>query len=617
LRERAPALIALGGALVLAYLAVRPELYVSWTPSDEGVLAQGAERVLHGELPHRDFIALWSGGLDWLNASAFALLGPTLGTLRTVVAAAWLLALAAFFAASRHLLSAPVAGALTVCVALWTLPLSPHPLPTWYNLFLALGGVLAVLQWRASRKRRWLVVAGAAAAASVAVKIVGLYFAAAVLLYFVWQVQEAPPAVPGARPQRRVHGWLVTGGLLAYLAMVAALVRGDLTVNSTLHFIAPNLLLAGALLWREWRLPADGDRARLAALAALAGPFAAGAGIVLCAWLWPYLHAHALAELARGLFVTPRVRLQVATYPLPGLRSAGLAVMPFAVLLAGAPLARQPLRRVDHIALFAVAGAALACTYDGSPMVLVTWYGLRLLTPVCTALALWWLLAPPRGMAIPEQRRATLFFLVAAAATGSLVQIPFALYTYFLYFAPLLALALAALVTSQPAMPRAVPGALLAFVLLFAVRGAGSLPKRRDTRPQDALASLALPRGGIIVTREDSSTYATLVAAIRRHASGEWMYVWHDAPQLYFLAAMKNPTRTLFEVFDDSLARSPTELRRTLREHDVRLVVLTDPAGASRPLDPAFREWLLGTYPESETVERFEVRWRRDGVGVP
>src|SRR5579862_4370907 len=97
LRERAPALIALGGALVLAYLAVRPELYVSWTPSDEGVLAQGAERVLHGELPHRDFIALWSGGLDWLNASAFALLGPTLGTLRTVVAAAWLLALAAFF----------------------------------------------------------------------------------------------------------------------------------------------------------------------------------------------------------------------------------------------------------------------------------------------------------------------------------------------------------------------------------------------------------------------------------------------------------------------------------------------------------------------------------------
>src|ERR1019366_1464650 len=185
LRERAPAFLALGGALVLAYLAVRPELYVSWTPPDEGVLAQGAERVMRGELPHRDFVALWSGGLDYLNAAAFRVLGPRLATLRTVVAAAWLLGLAAMFAAARHLLSAWVAGALTLCPALWTLPLSPHPLPSWYNLFLALFGVAAMLQWMRRRQRIWLVAAGAAAGASVAVKIIGLYFVAPGLLFFV------------------------------------------------------------------------------------------------------------------------------------------------------------------------------------------------------------------------------------------------------------------------------------------------------------------------------------------------------------------------------------------------------------------------------------------------
>jgi hypothetical protein len=90
------------------------------------------------------------------------------------------------------------------------------------------------------------------------------------------------------------------------------------------------------------------------------------------------------------------------------------------------------------------------------------------------------------------------------------------------------------------------------------------------------------------------------------------MYVWHDAPQVYFLAGMRNPTRTMFEVFDDSLARSTGELTRALQRHDVRLVVLTDPSGAVRQMDPAFHAWLLTAYPEVEWVERFEVRWRRE-----
>jgi hypothetical protein len=598
---------------VLAYLAVRPELYVSWTPPDEGVLAQGAERVMRGELPHRDFVALWSGGLDYLNAAAFRVLGPRLATLRTVVAAAWLLGLAAMFVAARHVLSAWVAGALTLCAALWTLPLSPHPLPSWYNLFLALFGVAAVVQWKQGRQRIWLVAAGAAAGASVAVKIIGLYFVAAVLLFFVWQVQDdVHVEADGRRSAARGYAWMVTGGLLAFLALVLQLVRSEFGVNTALHFIVPNLLLVGALLWREWRLPAVVERARFAAFFSLVIPFAAGAGLIIAGWLWPYVHGHALTDLARGLFVTPRVRFIVATYPLPGLKSAGLAVAPFALLLAGAPFIRRPLRRVDHIALAVVIAAALALAYDGSPVVLITWYGLRLLTPVCAALATWWLIAPPRGMEIPKERAALVFFLAAAAATGSLVQIPFALYTYFLYFVPLLALALAALLTAQPAMPRAVPAALLAFVLLFAARGPDSLPKRHESRPQDALALLALPRGGLIVSREDSTTYAQLIGSIRRHASGEWMYVWHDAPQVYFLAGMRNPTRTMFEVFDDSLARSTGELTRALQRHDVRLVVLTDPSGAVRQMDPAFHAWLLTAYPEVEWVERFEVRWRRE-----
>src|SRR4051812_31709263 len=39
-----------------------------WIPHDDGALAQSAERVLQGQLPHRDFDELYTGGLTFLNA---------------------------------------------------------------------------------------------------------------------------------------------------------------------------------------------------------------------------------------------------------------------------------------------------------------------------------------------------------------------------------------------------------------------------------------------------------------------------------------------------------------------------------------------------------------------
>jgi len=102
------------------------------------------------------------------------------------------------------------------------------------------------------------------------------------------------------------------------------------------------------------------------------------------------------------------------------------------------------------------------------------------------------------------------------------------------------------------------------------------------------------------------------VASVRRHESGEWIYVWHDAPQVYFLTGKRNPTRTLFEAFDDSLTRSPGYLRGVLVRRDVHVVVLTPAAGAERPMPKDFRAWIDSTYPGRELLPGFEVRWRRD-----
>ena len=53
-------------------------LNCGWVPHDEGILGQSAVRILHGELPHRDFEEPYTGGLGYLDAAAFRLFGVNL-----------------------------------------------------------------------------------------------------------------------------------------------------------------------------------------------------------------------------------------------------------------------------------------------------------------------------------------------------------------------------------------------------------------------------------------------------------------------------------------------------------------------------------------------------------
>lgn len=596
----------------MALLAVRPQLFNSWTPADEGVLAQGAERLLNGELPHRDYTSLWSGGLDAMHALSFKVFGVRLESLRIMLVIGWLGALAAMYAVARRFTSPWVAAALGAVGAMWTVPLSPHPLASWYTLFFALGGLAALARYLSTSQRRWLVLAGAAAGASVAIKITGLYFIAGVAMWMVWLVQERTADIAAQRRTPGPYGVVIAAGLIANLFLVYTVFSGVASVNAAVHYLVPTVALTGALIWREWARAADSDAARWRRLGEIALPFAGGAAAVLGAWLLPYVITGSIDDLARGLFVTPRVRFTVASYPLPGLKSAGLAVLPWALLLAAAPLVRAPLGRRDRIGLAALVLVLAAFTYTGSPTVLVTWYGFRLLTPVCVLLGIWWLDSPAVRAHASVERRALTFLLLAATAMCSLVQVPFALYTYFLYFVPLLVLAVAAVINVQPAYPRAVAAALLAYALWFGWRQPGSLDRPSDP-VRDRVAPLALARGNLLVSPEDSAVYGDLVAAIERRSPGEWIFVWHDSPEIYFLSGRRNPMRTMFEAFEDSTAFTSDALKDVLVKHDVRVVVLTDPVGAVRPLAPEFRAWVDSVFPGREWVRRTEVRWR-DGA---
>ena len=63
----------IGGAVFVTW-----QLNRGWVPLDEGTLAESAQRVLAGELPHRDFAELYTGGLSFMNAGVLWLTGGNL-----------------------------------------------------------------------------------------------------------------------------------------------------------------------------------------------------------------------------------------------------------------------------------------------------------------------------------------------------------------------------------------------------------------------------------------------------------------------------------------------------------------------------------------------------------
>ena len=70
-----------------------------------------------------------------------------------------------------------------------SVPIYAEGMPSWYNLFFATLGTLALLQHIDTGRRRWLFWAGCCAGCSLLMKITGLYFVAAGLFYIAYREQ--------------------------------------------------------------------------------------------------------------------------------------------------------------------------------------------------------------------------------------------------------------------------------------------------------------------------------------------------------------------------------------------------------------------------------------------
>src|SRR5688572_13977398 len=321
------------GMLVVSGSYLAPLLTRGWFPHDDGALGQMAERVLHGEVPHRDFDDPYTGLLTYLHAAAFAIAGIRLPVLRAPLFLGTLLWLVSVFAISRRITSPRTAAVVSLVALAWSVPNYPASMPSWYNLFCATFGAAALIRWMETRGILWLLLAGLAGGISVLIKLSGLFYMAGALLFLVFAARTGgqAPSTWGARA--RIESSLVLFGLAGFVVVLWSTIAPLYSAGTILHFVLPCALLAVALGIREVVLSRERGTGPLRALAATSVPFLAGAALPVALYVFGYVLADGLPELIEGVLVTPFGRLQFASLAPPA-PAWMLAAAPLVLLLS-------------------------------------------------------------------------------------------------------------------------------------------------------------------------------------------------------------------------------------------------------------------------------------------
>ena len=75
------------------------------------------------------------------------------------------------------------------------------------------------------------------------------------------------------------------------------------------------------------------------------------------------------------------------------------------------------------------------------------------------------------------------------------------------------------------------------------------------------------------------------------------------------MTGLRNPTRTMFDFFDDPDGRTDRILR-VIAAHQITAIAINHWAAFSGPPDPRLLAALAERYPDSANVGRYTLRWR-------
>jgi hypothetical protein len=485
---------------------------------------------------------------------------------------------------------------------------------SWYNLFLATWGALALLRHVETGHRRWLFLAGVLAGISCLFKVIGVYFIASALLFLLYREQQLSVSPGGPAGPRRLCAFLVfkAAGLSLFLAVLILTVRGQPGEMGFLNFLVPAATICGFLISREFLEGEGRFGRRLSALMRLVLPLAAGVLLPILLFLAPFALNGALGAVTRGVIAGTGAHVQFIRSPLPPV-SALWPGLPYTIVLGAGSLA--PFRFAGPFrALLAVAlAAALWLSGISEEVYRVVWYSARFLGVSVVFAACLRLRDAHRSGSWGSETRQKVFLLAAVVAMTGLVQFPYAQPIYFLYFAPLVALAIFALVESEPHPPWRLHAGALAFYLLFALlrMNRGSVYSLGQWFEQyDLPAVLDLPRaGGIRVTAKDAFVYGSLVPLAQEKSGGSPIYAGPDCDQVYFLSGLRDAVPYVAGSPRDPMER-PDDVFRSLEEKGARAVVLNRGPLFAEHLRPQVVVRFEELFPHSRTIGQFTARWR-------
>jgi len=587
-----------------------------WIPHDDGGLAHMAERVLAGELPHRDFDEIYTGGLSFLYAVAFKILGVKLISIRIVLYLFFLAFVPALYSIALRFASPLIAGAVTLLGVVWSVPNYFAGLPSWYNLFFATFGTLALIRHIETEQRRWLFIAGLCGGLSFLVKQSGLYYIAAAFLFLGYREQVLSST--GARNSKlNFSSFFILKGFvyLAFIGAIVPLLHSRLGAMEIFHFLIPSVAICGILLWLEHKEGQGSLLARLRRLSKLVIPFCFGVLIPIALFVIPYVLSNSVSDFYRGVFISPKSRFQYAFFDFPPFITI-VAGLPYALLLScGFAPSRKPL---FDTAIIATALALALSSANNFHVYQAIWESARSLAVVAVLTGCLLLARSFQSELISATKRQLLLLLLITIGLLSFVQFPFAAPIYFCYIAPLVALTLLAIVSLDRNAPRFLHLGMLAFYFLFALvwTNTGYVV---DSEYRLALGAsysvyrrgdlLDLDRGGIRVLDADKKLYSQLVNLARKHRAKGYIYAAPDCPEVYFLSGLRNPTRNIFDFLSDA-PNDPAGIAELLERKEVELVVINRDPGHSRPLDVRIIAVLQQRFPHSLDLGRFTARWR-------
>lgn len=599
-------------------------------PHDTGTLAHSAERVLHGQLPHRDFDDPYTGGLSLLNAAAFKLFGVNVLSTRVLLMSFALLTFGVLYFMYRRAMPIEFAVLLTITTFSWSVPHYFSPMPSWYNLFFGVFALASLLKYAETDRRAWLAAAGFFTGLSLLIKVIGIYFAAVAALFVIFLEQRRSERSDALHPTNLLCTGFITTGLALFVCGVMSIVGATAHWPGWLTFDVPALTLAGFLALNEWRLRHHHSAARLARILIGGGWFFAGLMIPVAVFLVPYALSGSLGTWFEGVFIMPLRRLDHEMARTIDMHTFSVGVIMTAC--GGGAVALAARSRTLMIWSSAAASAAfilLMISIHGGVKYAAFWDAVRLLpATACLGLCIRLLRRPVakhrNGEARDENVERLAFLFAAAAGLFGLVQYPIVNGIYFLYVAPLVIAAVwftAAVIVPHSRVPGVVwCGFVLVFTGLWVWPGSSFMfgTAYFPAQTEAVLNSSRMP------LRYDATSVEVLnlvKKVVQEHSAPDAPILsFPDTPHIYFLTKRKNPTRTFFDVFDSDYGTPQRDRRllKLLEREKVPLIVERNFTSFSteEPTDE-FRTEIRRRYPNRFVVQDaymryFTIRWRDD-----